>query len=169
MTDSIRLVASLDEAREAVAGFDAAVAASPDLAARLAYHRAWHAVKGDAGWSYAPSRWAGHHGLDAQSYLGADLDGRRTDAVLGAWFAPVGEGRRHDKHLRRLREMFLRHGAGQEPNAKARFLEVAAPEALGSDKAARVQEEARLVALIEAVFQGLSVPAQAALRKRIGG
>ena len=160
-----RLVASLAEAREAVLAFERELKASPDLAARLAYPRAWIALKVDGDWRYAFTKWAGHRGLDAGTYLAVSerLDGRRSDAALSAWFAPVADPRRHDKHMRRLREIFARHGAGQVPNARTRFLELAvAEEGKGRD------EEKRLVDLLVAVFRGLSVPAQAAFRKRIG-
>ena len=170
------LVTTLDEARAAILAFGPEAARSPALAARMAYHRAWLAVKADGGkadrgksgggWHYAPARWAGHPRLDTEAYLaqGEALDGRRSDAALAAWFAPVADPRRHEKHMRRLRAMFARHGAGQAPNARTRVLEVSVPEG-GSERS----EEKRLVDLMEAVFRGLSVPAQAALRRRIGG
>ena len=159
------LVASLDEARAGALAFGPAIAASPALAARMGYHRAWVALKGpgkDAGWVYAPARWAGFRGLDAETYLalGDALDGRRSDAALAAWFAPVGDPRRHDKHLRRLREVFAQAGAGQAPNARARILEVAVPEVDKPDD--------RLVDLLVEVFRSLPTPRQAAVRRRIG-
>ena len=160
------LVASLAEAREAVLAFGRALEGSPELAGRLAYSRAWVALKAQGQWHYAMTRWAGFRGLDAAGYLaaGESLDGRRADAALAAWFAPVVDPKRHEKHLRRLRELFLRARAGQAPNARCRFLEVAVAEpGEGRDG------EAALVDLLEAVFRGLSVPAQAAFRKRIGG
>ncbi len=124
------------------------------------------AIKADGEWHYAFSRWAGHRGFDASSYLEASegLDGRRSDAALAAFFAPVADPRRHEKHMRRLRELFLRSGQGQPPNARTRFLEVATVEP-GQEKA----DEKHLVDLLEAVYRGLSVPAQAAFRKRISG
>lgn len=159
------LIGSLQEAREATLAFERELRASPGLAARLAYSRAWVAIKAEGGWHYAFSRWAGHKGLDADAYLAVSeaLDGRRSDAALSAFFAPVADPRRHEKHMRRLRELFLRHGQGQAPNARTRFLEVAVPEP-GHEKS----DEKHLVDLLEAVFRGLSVPAQAAFRKRIG-
>ncbi len=159
------LVASLSEAREATLAFGRELRRSPDLAARLAYSRAWVAIKADGEWHYAFSRWAGHRGLDAATYLAASetLDGRRSDAALAAFFAPVVDPKRHDKHMRRLRELFLRHGQGQAPNARTRFLEIAVAEP-GQEKS----EEKQLVDLLEAVYRNLSVPAQAAFRRRIG-
>ena len=159
------LVATLSEAREAVLSFERELRRSPELATRLAYSRGWIAIKAEGGWHYAFARWAGHRGLDAATYLGVSerLDGRRSDAALAVWFAPVADPRRHEKHMRRLRELFLRHGQGQPPNARTRFLEIAVVEP-GQEKS----EEKQLVDLLEAVFRGLSVPAQAAFRKRIG-
>ena len=159
-------VTSLQEAREGVLAFERELRRSPDLAARLAYPRAWIALKAEGEWRYAFALWAGHRGLDAATYLAASerLDGRRSDAALSAWFAPVADPRRHDKHMRRLRELFLRNGQGQAPNARTRFLEIAVQEP-GQEKS----DEKRLVDLLEAVYRGLSVPAQAAFRKRISG
>ena len=165
MTDRTHaVVASLGEARERVLAFERELRRAPDLAARLAYPRAWIALKAEGEWHYAFALWAGHRGLDGPAYLSVSdrLDGRRSDAALSAWFAPVADPRRHDKHLRRLRELFLRHGQGQAPNARTRFLEVAAVEP-GQEKAG----EKALVDLLEAVYRGLSVPAQAAFRKRL--
>jgi hypothetical protein len=65
--------------------------------------------------------------------------------------------------MRRLRELFLRHGQGQAPNARTRFLEIAVAEP-GQERS----EEKQLVDLLEAVYRNLSVPAQAAFRRRIG-
>ncbi len=156
---------SLAEAREATLAFERELRRAPALASRLAYCRGWTAIKAEGGWHYAPARWAGHRGLDAATYLAVSdrMDGRRSDAALAAWFAPVADPRRHEKHLRRLREMFLRHGQGQPPNARTRFLEVAVVEP-GAEKS----DEKHLVELLEAVYRSLSVPAQAAFRKRIG-
>ncbi|WP_210530050.1 hypothetical protein [Rubellimicrobium arenae] len=165
MTSLPPLVTSLAEARDAVLAFEREVRRSPDLASRLAYSRAWIALKSEGEWRYAFARWAGFRGLDAATYLSVSeqLDGRRSDAVLSAWFAPVADPRRHDKHMRRLREMFLRHAQGQAPNARTRFLEVAVVEG-GGEK----EQEKQLVDLLEAVYRNLSVPAQAAFRRRIG-
>lgn len=158
------LVTSLSEARDATLAFGRELRRSPALASRMAYCRAWTAIKAEGDWHYAPARWAGHRGLDANAYLAASdsMDGRKSDAALSAWFALVGDPRRHDKHMRRLRELFLRSGQGQPPNARTRFLEVATVEP-GQEKA----DEKHLVDLLEAVYRGLSVPAQAAFRKRI--
>ncbi len=156
---------SLPEAHEATLAFERELRREPGLAARLAYCRGWTAIKAEGSWHYAPARWAGHRGLDAATYLAVSerMDGRRSDAALAAWFAPVADPRRNEKHLRRLREMFLRHGQGQPPNARTRFLEVAVVEP-GAEKS----DEKHLVELLEAVYRSLSVPAQAAFRKRIG-
>lgn len=158
-------VTSLQEAREAVLLFERELRRSPELAARLAYPRAWIAIKADGEWRYAFALWAGHRGLDAPTYLrwSDRLDGRRSEAALSAFFAPTADPRRHEKHMRRLRELFLRHGQGQAPNARTRFLEVAVVEP-GHEKS----DERQLVDLLEAVYRRLSVPAQAAFRKRIG-
>ena len=158
-------VTTLQEAREAVLLFERELRRSPELAARLAYPRAWIALKSEGEWRYAFALWAGHRGLDAATYLAASegMDGRRSDAALAAWFAPVADPRRNEKHLRRLRELFLRSGQGQPPNARTRFLEVAVVEP-GQEKS----EERHLVDLLEAVYRGLPVPAQAAFRRRIG-
>lgn len=160
------LITSLQEAREATLAFERELRRSPELAGRLAYARAWVAIKAEGEWHYAFSRWAGHRGLDAGAYLAASeaMDGRRSDAALAAFFAPVGDPRRHQKHMRRLRDLFLRHGQGQAPNARTRFLEIAVVEP-GQERS----EEKQLLDLLEAVFRNLSVPAQAAFRKRIGG
>lgn len=165
---TVRLAASLDDARAAALAFVPAAEASPALAARMSYHRAWVAVKADGGWAYAPARWAGFRGgadgLDAEAYvaLGDALDGRRSDAALAAWFAPVHDPRRHDKHMRRLRALFARLGAGAAPNARTRILEVAVAE---EGKGAKGED--RILDLLEAVYRGLPTPAQAAFRKRI--
>lgn len=161
-TPIARLVESADEARAAVLAFAPALAAAPDLAHRLAFHRAWLAVKTPDGWAYAPSRFAGHVGLDGPTYLarGDELDGRRSDRTLAAWFGQVDDPRRHEKHLRRLRDLFARTGAGHAPNARVRFLEPLAEAPKGKD-------EAKVVELLEAVYRGLSPSGQAAFRKRI--
>jgi len=158
-------VTSLQEAREAVLLFERELRRSPELAARLAYPRAWIALKAEGEWRYAFALWAGHRGLDAATYLAWSdrLDGRRSEAALSAFFGPTADPRRHEKHMRRLRELFLRHGQGQAPNARTRFLEVAVAEP-GQEKS----DEKQLVELLEAVYRRLSVPAQAAFRKRIG-
>ncbi|HVG48173.1 MAG TPA: hypothetical protein VM899_08580 [Rubellimicrobium sp.] len=160
-----RPVTTLQEAREAVLLFERELRRSPELAARLAYPRAWIALKAEGEWRYAFALWAGHRGLDAATYLAWSdrLDGRRSEAALSTFFAPVADPRRQEKHRRRLREMFLRHGQAQAPNARVRFLEVSVVEP-GQEKS----EERQLVDLLEAVYRGLSVPAQAAFRKRIG-
>ena len=157
------LVASPEEARAAILALEPELARSPALGARLAYPRAWLAVKAEGGWRYAFSLWAGHRGLTAESYLALSprLDGRRAEAALAAWFAPVSDPRRQEKHGRRLRELFARHGAARAPNARLRFLEPAPAEAVRD-------AERALLDLLEAVYRSLPVPAQAAFRRRIG-
>jgi hypothetical protein len=157
------LVASPDEARAAILAFEAELVRSPALAARLAYPRAWLAVKTGEGWRYAFALWAGYRGLTAESYLAVSphLDGRRADAALAPWFAPVSDPRRIEKHDRRLRALFARAGAAGAPNARLRFLEpVEATPTKDADRA--------MVDLLEAVYRSLPVSAQAAFRKRIG-
>lgn len=156
------LVTGAAEAREAVLAFEAALAHSPALAARLAYPRAWVALKDEAGWHYAPALWAGHAGLSADAYLAlaSRLDGRRAEAALRAFCAPVTDPRRADKHARRLRALFARHAVGRAPNARLRLLEPA-PDAAPADL------EARVVDLVAEVARLLGPAARAALRRRL--
>lgn len=157
------LVASPDEARAAILAFEPELGQSPALAARLAYPRAWLALKTEDGWRYAFALWAGYRGLTAERYLALSphLDSRRAEAALASWFFPVADSRRIEKHDRRLRALFARAGVKAAPNARVRFLEPLDPAAVR-------QGDRALVDLLEAVYRSLPAAAQAAFRKRIG-
>jgi hypothetical protein len=157
------LVTALPEAREATLAFAREVRRSPALAGRMAYCRAWTAIKDEDGWHYAPARWAGHRGLDAAAYLATSeaMDARRSDATRrpGSPPSPTRGARRSTCGACGSSSCARAGSAPQRPPPHPRGL---GPRGRGGEVG-----EAQLVALLEAVYRGLSVPAQAAFRRRI--
>ncbi|MDE0224601.1 MAG: hypothetical protein OXP28_05650 [Gammaproteobacteria bacterium] len=85
------LATTLSNVVAAIHRFPREVATSVELANRLAFARAWYAVRSDHGsWIFGPSKFIGYDDLDAETYLSWSnrLDGRRTEAQLRKWFVP---------------------------------------------------------------------------------
>ncbi len=83
------LATTLRNVVAAIHRFPREVATSVELANRLAFARAWYAVRSDDGsWIFGPSKFIGYDNLDADTYLSWSerLDGRRTEAQLRKWF-----------------------------------------------------------------------------------
>ena len=86
------LATTLQNVIAAIHQFPREVATSVELAGRLAFARAWYAVRSDDGaWAFGPSKFIGYDNLDAETYLAWSdrLDGRRTEAQLRQWFVPA--------------------------------------------------------------------------------
>ena len=86
------LATTLDNVIAAIHQFPRELATSVELANRLAFARAWYAVRSDGGaWTFGPSKFIGYDNLDAETYLtwSERLDGRRTEAQLRQWFIPA--------------------------------------------------------------------------------
>ena len=83
------LATTLNNVIAAIHQFPREVATSVELANRLAFARAWYAVRSvDGTWDFGPSKFIGYDNLDAETYLAWSdrLDGRRTEAQLRQWF-----------------------------------------------------------------------------------
>jgi len=87
------LATTLSNVVAAIHRFPREVATSVELANRLAFARAWYAVRSeDDSWTFGPSKFIGYDNLDAETYLSwsaVGLDGRRTEAQLRKWFVPA--------------------------------------------------------------------------------
>lgn len=122
----LKLVRSLDEVRDNIKRYQTQMLASPELAKRGSFVRAWYvepSAQGD--FLFAPSKFVGYHFSSAEDYLkaagsGGERDGRETEHLLGNWFAPVDRNTAFGKQLfDNLTEVLERHHI--RPNKLARI------------------------------------------------
>ena len=158
------LVTSAKRATEAILRFGQEVDASPDLASRLAYARAWYAVRENGEWHLGPSKFIGYKALSAEAYIqrSQDLDGRRTEAQLQRWFTELSPRSPDYEAVTSALSTFLAR-FGKAPSKKMR-VSVPNDNLLASD-----QCEAALVDLLVAVAERLTPRRLKLLRKRLKG
>ena len=128
------VVANLGEAIENIDRYQTAVREEPELAKLMKQAHAWYAVKSNDGtWLFAPSKFIGYTGNNANAYLSEahDRDGRSTEAALKNWFAVALSDTRRGAELDDALRKFLRtHGhSGPRKNARICVLK----EVPGSD------------------------------------
>ncbi|MFN0022822.1 MAG: DUF433 domain-containing protein [Parvularculaceae bacterium] len=108
-----KLVADFTQVVENIERFNRDLAQA-SLAEKIAYVRAWYAVKAATGeWLFAPSKFAGYVGSSAESYRDelADRDGRETERGLSQWFVEADPNDRFGRELlARLRETVAAQG-----------------------------------------------------------
>jgi hypothetical protein len=161
MNMMIKVVSTPDAVLSNINRFETEVRHSPELQGRLAYARAWYASKNERGeWQFAPSKFIGYEGLDAQQYIKSaeQGDGRRTEAQLQQWFSPVDPSSDLHKQLSSDLIAFLAK-FGKVPSTKTRLniLKVA--------KQTNTEDE--IVELMAAVAKSLPPHQLAKLRARI--
>jgi hypothetical protein len=87
-----RFSCSPSETVHNICRFEEELRQSPKLQSRLSYARAWYAYADEGGpWYFAPSKFVGYSDVDAETYLrdAEEADGRRSEAQLQLYFAPV--------------------------------------------------------------------------------
>lgn len=140
--------------------FQDEVARSPDLQARLPYARAWYAVRDRGRWLFGPSKFVGHDGFNAGTYVAQSKshDGRITEAHLRRWFTTVDSGSPLDQALRPALNRFLAR-YGKVPSVATRINVLSSEQpGVGGDE---------LLDLLIAVARSLDTPALARLKGRI--
>lgn len=153
-----RLVSSIDQLVTNIRRYNKNAQKFAEL---MPYNRAWYALQTEDGWLLGPSKYVGYSELSPEAYLrdARHLNGRVTEGVLQRWANLVEEGHPHYEELHTtLNELCGKHG--KKPNTLARIsiirtgTEVEPPLA-GDD----------LVALLAAVFRGLTPAQKSAFRK----
>jgi hypothetical protein len=94
-----------------------------ELAGLMAYGHAWYAWRTEGGWLFAPSKFIGYEGMDAETYRRRNnkgLDGRVTEKVLRQWADPIGQGHPQYDELHAALASLLTH-QGKTPNTLARI------------------------------------------------
>jgi hypothetical protein len=161
----MRIIVSPEEAAASIRQFQSEIMASTGLQERLGYARSWYILKVDENYLYAPSKWVGYAGMTADAYVSSsrEMDGRKTEFALKAWFEAIPrDTAAHNDHLRNLGEFMSQFG--KTPSTETRFsiLAVAVdPVQAGDDPAER------LIELLIAVALTLPMEARARLRKRL--
>jgi hypothetical protein len=118
----LTIVTTPRQAFDNIEKFEAELKKNPELQARLAYARAWYARQDQSGkWFFAPSKFVGYQGIDAQTYLEAEgIDGRRTEVQLQMWFRVIDSASPlHDELNSKL--VLLLAPYGKAPSTKARI------------------------------------------------
>jgi hypothetical protein len=146
-----------------IGAFPEALQGSEELQDRLAYVRAWYALRdGKNGWIFAPSKWAGYRHMTVDVYLDTEtnnMDGRKTEALLRKWFMPCNPpSKQYDELLDALTEFLSQYG--KQLNAKARITIVEETQTMaetGDD----------LVELIVRVVRGLDSARQARIHNAL--
>src|SRR5258708_6209717 len=134
------------------------------VAERMPYARAWYALRTGKGWLFGPSKFIGYQDLSTKTYIERDkekmpLDGRVTESILQRWADLVENGDpRHNELHTALNELCARFG--KKPNSLARISIVRT-----GDQSVEAPSSDELVALLAAVFRGLTPAQKSAFRK----
>lgn len=168
------LVSSVEQAITNIRTYNAS---ATKLAELMPYARAWYAVRNGNDWLFGPSKFIGYEGASVDEYLGSPyntqkrglitrdkkalpLDGRVTEGVLGRWSEEVEEGHPEYESLHTaLNRMCARHG--KKPNTLARIGILQ-----GGDHTTTPTYNDELVALLVAVFHGLTPAQKSAFRRQ---
>ena len=149
-----------------------------EFAELMPYNRAWYALRTDDSWLLGPSKFVGYD-MTPKEYLGSPysaenhgrvvqrdqqampLDGRVTEAVLKRWSSLIEEGHPdHDSLHAALSELCARYG--KKPNTLARISIVS-----DGRQSATPAFSDELVALMAAVFRGLTPAQKSEFRRQI--
>lgn len=158
-----QLVTEISQALTAIQSFQEEVASSTSLQDRLGYARSWYFMKKGDDYIYAPSKWVGCVGMTADLYVNSskEIDGRKTEEVLGQWYDEVGSSSRaHRYHMEKLREFLGQYG--KSPSSAVRFNVLAINLDDSPD-----DSSSNLVELLSLVISELPAEAQAQLKKRV--
>jgi hypothetical protein len=163
-----RLISSVDQLAENVRRYNKSAEKFAEL---MPYNRAWYALSTKNGWLLGPSKFVGYV-ISADEYLGSPysaekhgriqrdmtLDGRVTEGALKRWSDLVEQGHPDydDLHMA-LNELCGRYG--KKPNTLARISIIQTEP----QEAAPIGDD--LVALLAAVFRGLSPAQKSAFRR----
>ena len=171
----VRLISSADQLADNVRRYNTSAAKFAEL---MPYNRAWYALRTKDGWLFGPSKFVGYD-ISPEEYLGSapstekhgrmlrdkeapPLDGRVTEGVLKRWSELVEQGHPdYDALHTALNEFCGRYG--KKPNTLARISIIrtgAEPEPIPAGD--------NLVALLAAVFRGLTPAQKSAFRKQTG-
>ena len=113
------------QARHNISRFAEELESSVPLQGRLAYARAWYAIKGDGNqWVFGPSKFVGYQNPSAEAYMEnyEDQDGRRTESQFQNYFRtvdPVVEGELHANLSSQLAIFLAKYG--KHPSNKYRI------------------------------------------------
>ncbi|MSQ14096.1 MAG: hypothetical protein EXR47_08220 [Dehalococcoidia bacterium] len=112
---------NLKAVKESLIAFDQGLKENRNLDRRLSLFRAWYYIPElDA---VGPSKFIDYKGMTAAEYLdrySADLDGRKTEPVLGKWFDTLEEDTPEAQYIAgKVFEPL--HNHGKRPNIAARF------------------------------------------------
>jgi hypothetical protein len=168
----MKLISSVDELVGNIHRYNKNAAKFADL---MPYNRAWYALPTKGGWLLGPSKVVGYD-ITPEEYLGSTystekrgrvlldkgdrrLDGRVTEGVLKRWSTLVEKGHPdYDNLHTALNELCGRYG--KKPNSLARISVIRT----GTDpEVAPAGDD--LVALLVAVFHGLTAAQKSAFRK----
>lgn len=161
---SLRLVTSPEQAIEGVRRFQSEMADSVEFQSYLAYFRAWYAVKEDGKWLLAPSKYIGYRNLSAADYLAnlKEMNGRKTEDVLGPWFSEVTEGPLYDELWEALPDYLAQYGKAPCSVARISVLTGTAQAAAGA-----TDDPQALASALLTLYRGLSDEAQHIVRQAI--
>jgi hypothetical protein len=159
----IRPIVSIDQMIANIQRYNEDLATVAD---RLPYARAWYALRVGKGWLFGPSKFIGYQGLSAKTYIERDkekmpLDGRVTESILQQWSDLVENGDpRHNQLHTALNELCARFG--KKPNSLTRISVIRT-----GDQSAEAPSSDELVALLAAVFRGLTPAQKSVFRKLV--
>jgi hypothetical protein len=118
-----RLARNVEEVVENIRNFAPALADSVGLQDRLSYARSWYILQdGKKGPVFAPSKWAGYRNMSPSAYLdnATAMDGRKTEARLRKWSAPIDpQSEQYEALYDKLVALLARYG--KQPSAEARI------------------------------------------------
>jgi hypothetical protein len=162
MGKKTKLVQSAKDAVHNIEAFQSELKQSKELQSRVAYSRAWYAIKKGSGWIFAPSKFIGYEGMTAGEYMGPneDRDGRKTEVQLQDWFEQPSDPDLKQELQEALADFLARYGKTPSRKTRINVLREGTCPAGESD-------EQRLVDLLVAVSRMLSPEQRRVLRARL--
>ena len=141
----LTIVTTPAQAMSNIRRFEPEIQNSPELKARLAYARAWYALKDEHGqWLFGPSKFIGYQDVTAKAYLeDEDTDGRRTEMQLQRYFRTIDANDALYPEVSSELAVFLaKHGKAPSNKMRINVLRdrrlIASPDTLPSDSQAAV-------------------------------
>jgi hypothetical protein len=162
MAKTTKLVQSAKDAIHNIEVFLSELKQSKELQSRVAYSRAWYAIKKGGGWHFGPSKFIGYEGMTAGEYVGPneDRDGRKTEVQLQDWFELPSDPALKQELQEALADFLARYG--KTPSRKTRINVLRRASNVTGES-----EQQRLIDLIVAVSKMLSPDQRQELRARL--
>jgi hypothetical protein len=163
---SLRAVTNRDHAKENFIQYPRAVESSDLVRSSIPFTHWWYAMVIDGEWKFAPSKFVGYRGMNAELYEHRykKMTGTYTESVLREWFDEIDLRSELGRDLSTRLEKFA-NGFGKSLRRGFGMLVVRGNLATASGESDTLEQ--RVISAIVALAECLSENAKSELRRRI--